>query len=391
MKEKKVKIVMNSMFGNEEHVIERMLESCYKYIDYWVVQINGTDNTKNIVQRFFDEKKIPGFLYETEWKGPGYNRDHALQKCLEANHGCDWILRMDADEQLVVDKDFDWSIFEDFSIQSFNITAQADGAIYYRTWFWNAKLPWYFHHDVRHEVIALRGSFPPLDNKFQMVNLPRSFRHIITNDGITWTAPMKFLKDALELEVDQVCSGKILENDYHLFYVGKSYNDCYLDSNLPFKEIHAFEYARRTIFYLEQYLKRISPTYTNLEKPEYFNEMAYYSIFLIAKAYKFMGQYDKAIELYNYAELHCPSRNEHLVYLAELYETMGDYESMYKITSKLIEPSRKNPFPEWYFLIYSYCYHDTGTYVLDLHQRARSYLYLDIIDESEKFEFPGLI
>ena len=40
-------------------VIERMLESCYKYIDYWVIQDNGsTDGTQDIIQKFFDEKGI---------------------------------------------------------------------------------------------------------------------------------------------------------------------------------------------------------------------------------------------------------------------------------------------------------------------------------------------
>jgi tetratricopeptide (TPR) repeat protein len=396
MKEKKVKIVMNSMFGNEEHVIERMLESCYKYIDYWVVQVNGSDNTKNIVQRFFDEKGIPGFLYETEWKGMGYNRDHTVQKCLEANHGCDWILRMDADEQLAVDDDFNWQLFEDFSIQSFNITAQSSGGIYYRTWFWNAKLPWYFHHDVKHEVIALKGSSPPLDNKFQMVNLPRSFRHVISNDGITWTSSMKFLRDALELEADQVCSSKILENDYHLFYIGKSYNDCYLDGSLPFGKIHGMEYARRTIFYLEEYLNRVAPKYKNREVPDFFDEMAYFSIFLIGNALRYLEQFDKAIETFLYAELYCPDRNEHLVFLAETYEELEKYEEMLEITKKLIAPDRKNPFPKWYFLIYTNCYQDTGSYVAELNRRARSRIYLDVLDDpyvssNSISEFPGIL
>ena len=34
---KECKICLNAMVGNEERVILRMLESSYKYIDYWVV------------------------------------------------------------------------------------------------------------------------------------------------------------------------------------------------------------------------------------------------------------------------------------------------------------------------------------------------------------------
>ena len=390
MSEKKVKIVMNSMFANEAHVIERMLESCYKYVDYWVVQINGsTDGTKDIVQRFFDEKGIPGFLYETEWKGFGFNRDHALQACLNADHGCDWILRMDADEQLVVDDDFNWGLLDDLSIQSFNIAAQDPGGIYYRTWLWNAKLRWYFQHDVKHEVIALEGSAPPLDNNFQMVNLPRSFRQIITNDGMTWSSNFKFLRDALELEADQVCSGKIVENDYHLFYIGKSYNDTYADPNFAFGKEHSDEYARRTIWYLEKYVSRRFPSYLNHSKPKSWDEMVYFSIVLIGSAHKFMGNSDLAMERFIEAEWYCPFRNEHLVYMAEIYESAGEYEKMHGITERLVSPERKNPFPDWYFLIFNNAYHDTGEYVWILHNRAKDHLGLNIAVDSGSF--PGMV
>ena len=101
------------MVKDESAVIEKMLESCYEYIDYWVIQDNGsTDGTQDIIQNFFDEKKIPGFLYHTEWHYFGKNRDDALQKALNADHGCDFILRIDADEQLQVDDDFDWKFFD---------------------------------------------------------------------------------------------------------------------------------------------------------------------------------------------------------------------------------------------------------------------------------------
>jgi glycosyltransferase involved in cell wall biosynthesis len=391
MNNKKVKICMNSMFANEAHVVERMLESCYKYIDYWVVQINGsTDGTKDIVQRFFDEKGIPGFLYETEWKGFGYNRDHTLQACLNSDHGCDWILRMDADEQLVVDEDFDWSVFDDLSIQSFNVTAQDPGGIYYRTWMWNAKLPWYFQHDLKHEVIALKGSNPPMDNNFQWVNLPKSFRHIITNDGMTWSNNFKFLKDALELEADQVCSGKIKDNDYHLFYIGKSYSDCFTDSGFPFGKSHSDEYARRTIYYLEHYVARGFPNYLEHSQPNRLDEMAYFSIVLIGNAHRFMGNMELAIERLTESEWYCPVRNEHIVYLAEIYESLGNYEKMYEMTSRLISPERKNPFPDWYFLVFTNAYHDTGDYVWILHDRAKQHL--GIVDTPKpSFEFPGMV
>jgi tetratricopeptide (TPR) repeat protein len=378
------------MVGNEAPTILRMLESVAPHIDYYVIQCNGKeDNTQEIIDNFFKEKNIPGYTYQTDWNFPGFNRDHTLQECLKAEHGCDWILRMDADEQLVVDDDFNWGLLDDLSIQSFNIAAQDPGGIYYRTWLWNAKLPWYFQHDVKHEVIALEGSAPPLDNNFQMVNLPRSFRQIITNDGMTWSSNFKFLRDALELEADQVCSGKIAENDYHLFYIGKSYNDTYADPNFAFGKEHSDEYARRTIWYLEKYVSRRFPSYLNHSKPKNWDEMVYFSIVLIGNAHRFMGNSDLAMERFIEAEWYCPLRNEHLVYMAEMYETAGEYEKMHEITERLVSPERKNPFPDWYFLIFTNAYHDTGEYVWILHKRAKDYLGLNIPVDSGSF--PGMV
>ena len=124
MATKNVKICLNTMVSNESHVIERMLNSCYPYIDYWVIQDNGSkDGTQDIIRNFFEKRNIPGFLYETTWQFPGFNRDHALQTALNANHGCSWILRIDADETLHVSDDFDWSLINDTTIESFNIVA----------------------------------------------------------------------------------------------------------------------------------------------------------------------------------------------------------------------------------------------------------------------------
>lgn len=104
------KFVVSTMFKNEAHCIRTMLESVFPYVDYYVFQDNGsTDGTPEIVNTFFAEKGIPGFVYKVEegWVNPGWNRDHLTQTTLRANHGCDWIIRMDCDEYLEVDSNMD--------------------------------------------------------------------------------------------------------------------------------------------------------------------------------------------------------------------------------------------------------------------------------------------
>lgn len=355
MTNKKCKICLHSMVGNEEHVIERMLNSCYQYIDYWVIQCNGNDKTQNIIENFFEEKNIPGFTYNHPWNFPGYNRDHALQTLLKSNHKCDWILRMDADEQLRIDDSFDWSILDNTEVQSWNITADSPGSFYYRTWLWNAKLPWKFKHDRRHECILLPGC-GETEEEFQRVNLPSEFKHIITNDGETWVDSNKFLVDALELEKSQITSANLLQDTYHFFYIGKSYSDCYGNENFPLGYEHQVEFARRCIFYLNQYLKYVQN-----------GEMPYYAQYLIGNAYKFCKDYKNAIKSYQESEKYCPLRNEHICGLAEVYMELGDYETMHQYTTKLLDPKRKNPFPNLHFLIHNDAYYDTGNYVNHLH------------------------
>jgi glycosyltransferase involved in cell wall biosynthesis len=354
---KKTKICLNAMVANEARTITRMLDSCYQYIDYWVIQDNGsTDGTQDIIRNYFSEKSIPGFLYEIEWQYPGYNRDHTLQTCLKADHGCDWILRMDADEQLMVDDDFDWSQFDDTSIQSFNVIVHSFGSRYYRTWMWNAKLPWFFQHDKRHETIHL----PDVGEDFQRVVLAEGFRHVVTNDGQTWFAPRKFLRDALELEIDKVVGNTILEDGYHFWYVGKSYSDCFMKSDdFAFGKDHSIEYARRALFYFDQWLKHYH-NYPKQDFPDRMDEMAYTTLLLEGNIYEYMGDLDKAIHCLNEAPKFAPRRNEHLLYLAFMYRNSKQWNKVLEVAKVAMVPERTNPFPDFCFLIEDRAYYDTS-------------------------------
>lgn len=362
MNKKKTKIVMNAMVANEARTITRMLESVYPHIDYWVVQDNGsTDGTQDIIRNFFAEKNIPGFLYETTWQFPGFNRDHALQECLKAEHGCDWILRMDADERLEVDEDFDWGIFEDTTVDSYNIIVRSYNTRYFRTWMWNAKRPWFFQHDKRHETIHL----PEFGENFQRSILPESFRHIVTNDGQTWFAPRKFLRDALELEIDKVVGNTILEDHYHLWYVAKSYADCYgKPSELPFGKDHSDEYARRAIWYFKQFL-RVSHNYYETGIPARHDEMSYMTFILMAMAMEFRGEIEEALNTVSQAEAFAPERNEHLLYWANILENQERYQEALSLVEQMMSPKKKNPFPQLCFLIENRAYTDTSDFLVE--------------------------
>jgi len=374
MNNKKTKIVMMSMFKNEAHTIGRMLESCYKYIDYWILQNNGsTDGTPEVVENFFKNKNIPGFIYEVEegWVGFGWNRDHVLQKVRQTDHGCDWILKMDCDETLVVDDNFDWSIFDDTSVQSWHIPALSGGTYYYRAWMWNAKLPWRFNHDTAHETICL--DMDGIGEGFQRVNLPLSFKHVTYSDGQSYGVRTKYISDALKLEEKLIREDTMLTDHYHFWYVGKSYFDCYHGDFYPLKERHSEEFARRCIFYFTEFLD-VTHNFKTTQVADRIDEMAYYAVMLIGITYQFLKDYDKAIDHYNRAENFAPVRNEHITRQAELYNMLGKYDKMFECTSRLVQPERTSPFPLYHFMIEASSYHDTSNYVFELHELAKAQL-----------------
>jgi tetratricopeptide (TPR) repeat protein len=364
-----VKICMIAMFKNEAHTIRQMLDSITPYISYWVIQNNGSsDGTDVIVKQWAQETGIPGELYDVEegWIGFGWNRDHVLQRALKSNHECDWIMKMDCDEILQIDDSFDWSLFNT-NHQSYHVTSLAPNLIYFRAWIWNAKLPWRFNHDPAHETIYLDDG---TGDNFERINLPQSFRMLPGNkQGESYGLPTKYVTDSLKLEEKLIRDGTMLTDLYHFWYIGKSYEDCYRGNFFPLKEEHQKEYARRCIFYFNAL---VNHTHGGLVAKN-IDEMAYYAICSIGTAYRYLKEYDKAIEHYLLAERFSPPRNDHILYLAEINWELRDYDKMLKYTSILTDKNRKNPFPEYFFLINPYMYMDApdgGTYINHIHNIA---------------------
>jgi len=372
---KTTKIVMITMFKNEAKNIRRMLESCYRYIDYWVFQDNGsTDGTPEIVREFFNEHKVPGFIYEVKegWVSFGWNRDHLLQKCLSTNHGCDWIMKMDCDEYMEVDENFDWSIFNDTSIQSFHVPSISPGLTYYRAWIWNAKLPWKFNHDIIHETISLE--MDGIGEDFQRVNLPLSFRHIGTRDGESYQSPTKYVSDALKLEEQMIRENSILKDNYHFWYIGKSYFDAHYCKEFPLGNSQQDEFARRAIYYFYEYVCHHHDGYKQTSTPVKLDELSYFAMYCCGILFKELGNLEDSIEFFNRSGKFCPKRNEHIVRLIEICLEQGDATTAIGMINYLMSEERKNPFPEFMFLIDNNCYYDSGDYLETLRGIAEQQL-----------------
>jgi len=85
---------------NEAHLIEDTLKHLLTYMNfsYWVICDTGsTDDTKEIIQRFFDSKSIPGELVDTPWRDFAYNRTLAFEHAFgKADYAFVW----DADDEI---------------------------------------------------------------------------------------------------------------------------------------------------------------------------------------------------------------------------------------------------------------------------------------------------
>ena len=362
-KQKDVKILFATMVKDEAKIIRTMLESVAPYIDYWVIEDTGsTDGTQEIIQNFFDSKGIPGFLYQEPWQYHGYNRDHVLQKALSADSGCDFILRVDADEKLSVDDDFDWKTLHKYD--SWQVPSYHGDLLVNRKWIWRTGLPWYFQHDPIHETIHC-------DVPTTLGNLPLSFRMIVLANGVSYENPKKYLKDALDMETKLICKTKkedAAKDLYHLWYLGKSYYDgAGATNHFLFGKEHSKEYWRRAKFYFESYLKLVNYTGTSPHKNQ--EDWVSYTYVLLGRlAQRLEEPWANAYEHFSMSNSYSTGRAEGLFAIAEHYFKQDDMPKTYIYTSRLI--ALKNPFPDLMAFIEAGSYADTGWTSLDMHAVA---------------------
>jgi glycosyltransferase involved in cell wall biosynthesis len=191
---------------NESKNIVRLLNSVYTLLDtYCICDTGSTDNTKELIQTFFDEKKIKGKIIEEPFKNFEYNRTFALKQCVGMS---DYVLLIDADMILKIGK-FNKSILGKYdNIQLF----QGNEDFYYK----NSRIVrnvGYSYSGVTHEYI----------------NIPNGSCHCLLKDEL-------FILDIgdggskanqFERDIELLTNG--LKDDptnarYH-FYLANTYND----------------------------------------------------------------------------------------------------------------------------------------------------------------------
>jgi len=268
-KQNKVSICLWTHVQNESKIIRKMLESVYDYIDYWVIVDNGSeDETQEIIKDFFKEKEIDGILHQSEigWKGHGINRQYAWDFLNKTKHNCDFILRIDADEKLVVSDDFDWSsIDNEDENDAYGILYTQGGFCVPRMWLWKSKVDWYWQADEAHETIHKLDGSP-----YIFKTLPFGFMQSKTEDGISYENPTKFIEDTLKLELQTIRrlrDGSSFEKErYHLYYLCKSFlyagitlNSEWIYKYFPYGKSDVKAFLERGVYHFSEFIKKSDP------------------------------------------------------------------------------------------------------------------------------------
>lgn len=210
---------------NETKIIKECLESVYKYIDrYDITDTGSTDGTQELIKEFFEEKGIPGEVYQSDWKGFG---DHAGKEGsrTESLRNCDgkaeyaWVI--DADDYLHVGSGgFSWPELMDATSYVLRI-ARGDFVWFRNQVFKTGK-------DINWKYIGILHEYADCDvqENRQTIKIEGDY-HIVArtegserNEGIT--PQEKYSKDA-EVLVEALKDEP--DNHRYQFYIGQSYFD----------------------------------------------------------------------------------------------------------------------------------------------------------------------
>ncbi len=202
---KNVKVCLSMIVRNESRVIKRCLESVKPLIDHWVIVDTGSsDGTQEIIKETM--KGIPGELHERPWISFCHNRTEALT--LAKGNG-EFALLIDADEELIYEKDF---VIPDFSEQVYIINVRYDTAVFHRELYVNNELDWYWE-GVLHEQIHCK-------QKLRSVAVMKKIYNLSKAEGQRSLNPNKYAIDAELLEKALIDDPN---NSRYVFYLGQSY------------------------------------------------------------------------------------------------------------------------------------------------------------------------
>jgi glycosyltransferase involved in cell wall biosynthesis len=199
---------------DESHIIHECLECTLPLIDtYCIVDTGSTDNTIDIIKKFYESRGIPGEVHSRPWKNFGANRSEALKLC---DGKMDYILVIDADDLITFPKNGRELLNQYMATSPSSMSIRIHRGIlrYTRTQIFKANDGWRYC-GVLHE-------YPTNDKPQNCIELPHEFWMDGRTIGGRSKSADKFLKDAETLEKGLLDEP---QNERYMFYLAQSYRD----------------------------------------------------------------------------------------------------------------------------------------------------------------------
>lgn len=328
------KICLNMIVKNESKIITRFFDSVISFIDgYCICDTGSSDDTKEVIQTYFQEKEIPGKVVEKEFVDFSTNRNFALHAC-HSMEDMDYVLLLDADMKLVFDN-MDIHQFKTNMDKDAYFLFQGNDSFMYKNIRIVRNSPDYSYWGVTHEYMNL-----PNVCRQHTILKNDMFIHDIGDGGAKddkFARDIRLLKKGLESDPN---------NERYLFYLGNSYLDsgqyqgaidtykkriqvggwkeeiwyCYYSIGRAYKSLYFSNNLCNSnyIFHAIHYW---------MEAYEYYPERIE-NLYEIVKLYREQSKYNLAYQFYlmaDYQRTHHYS-DDHLFHEKAIYDYKLDYE-----------------------------------------------------------------
>ena len=300
-----MRICLNMIVKDEAHIIEETLNSIKDYICFWVISDTGsTDNTIEIIEKFFKKHNIPGKIFQEKWKDFGANRTLALKSCHKYRKKFDYIWVFDADDLVVGDLVFP----EDKTVDMYSLK-YGDGFTYMRHQLFNSHEKWNYV-GVLHEYPKCISKKDPTAKAIEGNYYIDSRRLGARNKNADkYTRDVKTLLKGLKDEP---------KNERYMFYLAQSYMD-----------------AKDLKNAIKWYQKRI-------DMKGWFEEV-YYSYYRIATCMQELKyDWDIVEKAFLKAWQYLPSRAEPLYEISKHYNQINNFNKAYPYSKQ----ASSLPFPD---------------------------------------------
>lgn len=344
---------------NEATIIEKCLSSVSPYISRFdICDTGSTDNTIQVIEKFFETKGIPGKVHRHEWQGFAHNRTLAFK---EAEGKSDWMYVIDADDYLLTPLEIPP---EHSNAQSLIIDIEeGEYVTQTRQQLFKSGCKWGFASIV-HEY--------PYSEKYPNPNVQQTHKIKVraSRGGDRSKDPLKYWKDAQLLEQDLVRIKALPKLRHWEINMESRYNYYIAQSYFDFRDFAS------SLKWCESRVKLVG-----------FKEEVYRAYLLKARCLRGLKRpHNEIIKALEECHRYDSYRAEAMFELSIQYELMGEFQKAYDYIQKSLSIKRPK---DKFFIVEDYIYdfgnkYKAGMLAKQLGKYEIAYKYLHSLWETTK-------